>query len=199
MLKNCFLHVWARVCIHILDSCIRSFILVYVGMFLRSCVHGDGLAYVGSCLRTWALTRVRETLGKSPTLPIFTPFCHFCTWISLYPYFYLNSCIENIIFIIYAWIKNLMSSSSSFFFFGSHHPLMLVGEALIKWWNCTNFLPLKVGPTSERQALSPSLVFFHRGLRALPWCSASLKGGGILPTPFILSSESDFLWFLPHD
>ena len=26
------------------------------------------------CLHVWALIRVHETLGKSPTLPIFTPF-----------------------------------------------------------------------------------------------------------------------------
>ena len=76
---------------------------------------------------------------------------------------------------------------------------MLVGEALIRWWNGTTFLPLKLGPTSERRASSPSLVFFQRGLRVLPWCSASLRSGGILSTPFILLSKSDFLRFLLHD
>ena len=62
-----FLHAWAQ-------AYICNSILAYVGMFLRFCVHGNGPTYTGSCLRAWALTRVHEMPGRSPILPIFTPF-----------------------------------------------------------------------------------------------------------------------------
>ena len=68
------LHAWARAYVRSLYSCVRNSILTYAGMFLSFYICGNGPAYVGSCLRAWASTRVRETLGKSPTLPIFTPF-----------------------------------------------------------------------------------------------------------------------------
>ena len=152
--------------------------------FLRMQLYSYVWWYVLEILCTWGWACVRGVLftyvGFDPHMwdswqkPYFTHFhlfLSFCTWISLYPSFYLHSCTENIIFMISAWIKNLMSFSS-FFLFCSHHPLMLVGEALIRWWNGTTFLPLKLGPTSERWASSPSLVFFQRGLRVLPWCSA---------------------------
>ena len=131
LLLSVLLRAWAWACVRSLDSCIRSSMLVYASMFLRSCVRGDGPAYEGSCLRTWALTCICEMPSRSPTLPIFTPFfncftsicnpipplCHFCTWISLYPSFYLHSWIKNIIFIISAWIKNLKSSFIFYFFY----------------------------------------------------------------------------------
>ena len=69
-----FLHAWARTYVHSLNSCICSSILAYTGMFLRSYVCRNGLAYAGSCLCTWALTCICETLGRSPTLTIFTSF-----------------------------------------------------------------------------------------------------------------------------
>ena len=74
------LHVWARACIRCLDSCVRSFVLAYAGIFLRFYIRGDGPAYARSSLRTWALTRVHETSSRSLTLPIFTFFhlFHFC-------------------------------------------------------------------------------------------------------------------------
>ena len=67
LLLSVFLHAWAR-------SYICSSILVYAGMFLRFRVRGNGPAYAGSCLRTWALTCIHETLGRSSTLLIFTHF-----------------------------------------------------------------------------------------------------------------------------
>ena len=76
------------------------------------------------------------------------------------------------------------------FSFYSHHSLMLVREAPIRWWNGSTSLPLKLGATSGTMALSPSLVSFQRSPRVLPCCSASLRGGGILPTPFTFPSGS---------
>ena len=74
------LRAWARACIRSLDSCVRSFVLAYAGMFLRFYIRRDGPAYARSYLCTWALTRIHETSGRSPTLPIFTFFhlFHFC-------------------------------------------------------------------------------------------------------------------------
>ena len=75
MSKKCFylcsyMHGYLRS----LYSCVRSFALAYTGMFLRLCVRGNGPAYARSCLHAWALTHIRETPGRSPTLPIFTQF-----------------------------------------------------------------------------------------------------------------------------
>ena len=177
---------------------------MYAGLFLRLCVHQLWPAYVRSHLCTWALTRVREMPGRGPTLSIFTFFfffncftsicnlntffflCHFCIWISPNPSFYLYSCIESSISQHFAWIKE----SNITFFFHSPYLLMLVKEALIRWWSGTTFSFLKPGPIFGRRALSLSLDFFRRSLPVLPWCSASLRDGGILPTPFILLSES---------
>ena len=53
-----------------LCSCIR-------GLFLRLCICGNGPTYAGSFLHAWALTRVCETFGRNPTLPIFTSFPSF--------------------------------------------------------------------------------------------------------------------------
>ena len=61
-------------------------------------------------------------------------------------------------------------------------------------WSPT-FSSSKPRPISGWQASSLSLAFFRRSLRVLPWCSASLRGGGILPTPFILLSGR--WWRLP--
>ena len=71
LLMSVLLRVWDRTYVRNLDSCVRSFVLTYVGLFLRLCVCGNGPTYTG---RTWALTRICETLGKRPTLPIFTFF-----------------------------------------------------------------------------------------------------------------------------
>ena len=71
------LHVWARAYVSSLDLFVHKFVLVYAGLFLRLCVRGFRLAYAGSCLRTWALTRIREMPRRSLTLPIFFKLCHF--------------------------------------------------------------------------------------------------------------------------
>ena len=74
LLLSVFLRAWARACIRILYSCVYSSVLACAGVFLRLCVCGNGPACTGSCLCMWVLTCVRETFGKSPTLPIFTFF-----------------------------------------------------------------------------------------------------------------------------
>ena len=120
---------------------------------------------------------------------ILTPFfccCHFCIWTSPHPSFYLYSCIENSISQHFAWIKE----SNVTFFFHSPHLLMLVREAPIRWWSGTTFSFLNPRPIFGRRASSLSLDFFRRSPRVLPWCSASLRGGGILPTSVILLSGS---------
>ena len=66
---------------------------------------------------------------------------------------------------------------------------MQVGEAPIRWWSGSTFLSPKPEAISRRQASSLSSVFFQRSLQVLPWRSASLRGGGTLPTPFILPSR----------
>ena len=71
------LHVWARACVSNLDLFVHKFVLVYAGLFLRLCVYGFRPVYVGSCLRTWALTYIREMPRRSLTLPIFFKLCHF--------------------------------------------------------------------------------------------------------------------------
>ena len=67
LLLSMFLRVQVRAC-----AC--SSVLSYAGMFLRLYICGNGSTYVGSCLCAWALTCVCETLGRSPTLLIFTHF-----------------------------------------------------------------------------------------------------------------------------
>ena len=74
LLLSMFLHAWTRACVRNLDSCIRGSNLAYAGLFLQFCVYGNGPAYARSYLRMWALTYVREMLGRSLTLPIFTYF-----------------------------------------------------------------------------------------------------------------------------
>ena len=51
-----------------------TYIHAYASLFLRLCVRGNGPVYAGSCLCSWALTRVHETSSRSSTLPIFTYF-----------------------------------------------------------------------------------------------------------------------------
>ena len=65
-----------------------------------------------------------------------TPFCHFCTWTSPHPSFYLYSHIKSIIFHHF----HLNRESIVIFFFCSPHPLMLVREALTRWWSGTTSL-----------------------------------------------------------
>ena len=126
------LHAWARACIRCLDSCVRSFVLAYAGMFLRFYIRGDGPAYARSCLRTWAWPAYMRRLVEALLYPFLlfficftsacnpnTPFCHFCIWISLYPSFHLNFCIENIIFHQFC----LNQESNVIFFFAVIIPL----------------------------------------------------------------------------
>ena len=98
LLLSVFLCVWAW-------AYVRSSILTYAGMFLRLCVRGNGSAYAGSCLRAWVLTHVREPLGRSPTLPIFTPLSTIWTpYTILTPFFVIlasaHHCIILFIFIL---------------------------------------------------------------------------------------------------
>ena len=64
-----------------LCSCIRglgpvyaAYIHAYIALFLRLYVRRDRPTYTRSCPRMWALTRIRETSGKSSTQPVFTSF-----------------------------------------------------------------------------------------------------------------------------
>ena len=205
MLKNVeghilslLLHAWALACVCSLDLCVHRSVLAYVGLFLSLCIRGFWPMYAGSCLRTWVLIRVHEMLGRGLTLPIFTSFStvsllyanptplfvifapkHHCILL-----FYLYSCIENIMFHHF----HLNQEPSVIFFFYSPHPLILIGEALTRWWSGTTSLFPKLGLTSEKRALSPSLAFCRKSLQVLLCCNASLRGGGILLIPSILLS-----------
>ena len=143
LLLSMFLHAWTRACVRNLDSCVRGSNLAYAGLFLQFCVYGNGPAYARSYLRMWALTYVREMLGRSLTLPIFTYFSSVSlSYVILTPllvifapislYLSFLSLHENIIFPKFC--LNQESNVIFFFFFlGSHHPFMLVGEALTRW------------------------------------------------------------------
>ena len=144
-----FLHAWAWAWawVRSLYLCVRISVLVYVVLFLRLYVRRNGLAYAGSCLHTWVLTCVRETLGKSPPLPIFTYFsfvslpCAILTHffvilhphISLYHSFYLHSCIKTSYFPNSSWTRNLMSTS----FLQSSSPYVGRGSTnkVVEWYN----------------------------------------------------------------
>ena len=104
------LRAWAQACVYSLDLCICSFVLTNAGLFLRLCVHGDGPAYTGSYLRTWALTRVHEVLSRGLTLPIFT----FLSTISLL------YAILTPLFVIFP-SEHLASSFLSLFLHQKHH------------------------------------------------------------------------------
>ena len=105
LLLSMFLRVRARACVWSLYSCIHSSILTYVGMFLSLCVCGNWSVYARSCLRVWALTRVREMPCRSLTLPIFTYFSTI-----LHPYAILTPLFVILAFEIHYII--LLSSSS---------------------------------------------------------------------------------------
>ena len=113
-----------------------------------------------------------------------TPFCHFCTWTSPHPSFYLYFCVKNIIFRHFY----LNQESNVIFFFCSPHPFMLVGEAPTRWWNGTTFLFPKLGLTSGKRASNLSLAFYQKGLQMLLWCNALSRCGRILLIPSILLS-----------
>ena len=125
-----WIHAYAALFLH---TQVCSWGSTYVGMGLRMqgpvCVHGLWPAYmrrlVEALLYPFLLFFICFTSVCNPN----TPFCHFCTWISLYPSFYLNFCFENIIFHQFC----LNQESNVIFFFCSHHPFMLVGEALLRW------------------------------------------------------------------
>ena len=133
LLLYVFLRAWARAYVCSLNLCVRSSVLAYAGVFLSFCVCGNGPTYARSCLRAWALTRVHETPGRSPALPIptsffnrFTSTCNsnayswqFCTRLSLYHSFHIYSCIKTPYFLNLSWIMNLMTS----FFFAVIIPL----------------------------------------------------------------------------
>ena len=135
MTNNCF-YLCPYVCR--LRPAYATWIHSYAALFLRFCICGNRHAYARSCLRTWALTRVREAPGKGPTLPIFTYFSTisvlyailiplFVIFVSKHHYILLFIFIlasKTSFFINFAWIKNLISPSFfSFFFFTVSIPL----------------------------------------------------------------------------
>ena len=147
--KNCFCLCF---CVRGLGPAYAACIHAYVALFLRLCVHGNRPVYAGSYLHTWALTRIHGTPSRDPTVPIFTSFSIVSLlYAILTPLFVIFASEHHHIllfifilasktpfFIIFTWIKNLMSSFFLFlfffffFFFNIHHPLMLVGEAPIR-------------------------------------------------------------------
>ena len=103
-----FFRVWARACICSLYSCVCNSVLAYTGVFLRLCIHRNGPAYVESCLLTWALTRVHEMLGRSPTLPIFTLFSIVSPpYAILTPFFFVILAFEKHRIILFIFILSL--------------------------------------------------------------------------------------------
>ena len=102
-----FLRAWTRACIRILYSCIHSSILAYASMFLRLCVCGNGPAYTECYQRAWALTHVRETPGRSPTLSIFTPFSTVSPLYAILTPFFIILASENHYIILFIFILAL--------------------------------------------------------------------------------------------
>ena len=163
-------------CVHGLEPTYVAWTYAYAALFLRLCVLGDGLTYVGSCLCMQALTCIRQTPGRGFTLLIFTSlstvsllyviltplFVIFAY--DLHPSFYLHSCIKNIIFHHF----HLNPESNVIFFFCSPHPLILVGEAPTRWWSGTTSLFPRSGLAFGKQASSLSLAFYQKGLQVLP-------------------------------
>ena len=129
---------WAGVYVRSLHSCIWRSILAYVGLFLRLCICGNRPAYAGSCLLMWdAWQRPYSAYFTSFSLvsllyAILAHFFFFVIFVFDHHHILLFIFIlasKTSFFINSAWIKNLISS----FLFCSHYPLMLVGEALIRW------------------------------------------------------------------
>ena len=148
-----FLHVWARAYICCWYSCVHNSILAYASMFLRFCVRGNRLMYVGFCLRVLPLTRVRETPGRSLALPIFTPFSPISLPYAILTHLFVifvskYHCIILFIFTCASkhhipWISFESWIYRPFLLFCSQQPLMLVGEAPIRWWNGLTYSPRK--------------------------------------------------------
>ena len=175
-----------------LCSCVRRFVLEALCMWGWTCVCGVLFTYVGFDLSTWHTWQRLYSAHFHFFFNYFTSicnlktsFCHFCIWTSLHPSFYHFSFIKNIISHHFC----LNQESNVIFFFCSLYPLMLVGEVLTRWWSGTTSLFSRLGLISRKRALSLSLAFLQKGPQVLPWCNVSLRGGGILLTPFILQSE----------
>ena len=148
------LHAWAWACLRGLDSCIHRSVLEALRMWGWACIRGVLSAYVGLDLCTRDAWQRPYFTHFHFSFNCFTSICnpnttfhHFCIWTSLNPSFYLYSCIENIIF----HLVRLNQEFNVIFFFCSPHPLMLVGEALIRWWSGITSLFLKQGLTSENR------------------------------------------------
>ena len=123
LLLSVLLRAWAWACVRSLYSCIHNSILVYISLFLRSCILGFWPVYARSYLRIWALTRIHEASSKGPTLPIFTYFSTisllyailiplFVIFVSKHHYillFIFILALKMLFFINSTWIKNLMS------------------------------------------------------------------------------------------
>ena len=175
-----------------LCSYVRRFVLEALCMWGWTCVCGVLFTYVGFDLSTWHTWQRLYSAHFHFFFNYFTSicnlktsFCHFCIWTSQHPSFYHFSFIKNIISHHFC----LNQESNVIFFFCSLYPLMLVGEVLTRWWSGTTSLFSRLGLISRKRALSLSLAFLQKGPQVLPWCNVSLRGGGILLTPFILQSE----------
>ena len=146
LLLSMFLRVRARACVCSLYSCVHSSILAYVGMFLSLCVCGNGPMYARSCLRVWALTRVREMPCRSLTLPIFTPFSTISHPYAILTPLFVNLAFEihyiilfifilhqNTISLNFTWIMDLISS----FFLQSSSKYIGSGRTnkVVEWFN----------------------------------------------------------------
>ena len=143
---------WAYVCS--LDLCVCSSILKALCTWGWAYVCGVLFVYVGLDLHTLDTWQRLYSTHFHFSFNCFTSICnpnttfhHFCIWTSLNPSFYLYSCIKNMIF----HLVRLNQEFKVIFFFCSPHPLMLVGEALIRWWSGITSLFLKQGLTSENR------------------------------------------------
>ena len=124
-LMSVLLRAWAQANVRSLNSCVCNPVFVYAGLFLRSCIRGFWPVYTRSYMHTWALTRIREMPSRGLTLPFFTSILTilllyailtplFVNFVFEHPYillfiFILLSKISFFFFIIFNWIKNLMS------------------------------------------------------------------------------------------
>ena len=70
------------------------------------------------------------------------------------------------------------------FFLQSSSPYVGRGSTnkVVEWYN---ILVLETRAYIREAGFDLLLAFFWRSLQGLPWCCASLRGGGILLTPFI--------------
>ena len=131
LLMFVFLHLWAWACVLSLDSYVCSFVLEALHTWEWACVRKFP-AYIGFDPRMWDAWQKPYSANFHFFFIYFTSicnlntlFCHFCTWIPLYPSLYLHSCIENIIFHQFCLNQesNVLFLFSFFLFFAVIIPL----------------------------------------------------------------------------